>query len=176
MKIIINTTARHSSSGKYEKQCLFHHLKCLSVILKLGTCKILIRSGNKYLYLINQSKFTVFLKLNSIILPLFDPVDVNNFLKRNVTFYQLKQYHIPEGFILELETFTSALFHTAYSYTLQQIRAWSCTYYWFIYLFGRMLLRNYEEIKLLLILNNNWQESLQETEVAVTPHVTTRCY
>jgi len=36
--------------------------------------------------------------------------------------------------------------------------------------------RNIDECKLLLILNNNWQESLQDPHIDVVLHVTTRCH
>jgi len=44
----------------------------------------------------------------------------------------------------------------------------------FIFAFEILLLRNFVECKLLLMLNNNWQESLQEPDIDLLQHVSTR--
>jgi hypothetical protein len=41
-------------------------------------------------------------------------------------------------------------------------------------LFVKLLPRNFEKFKLLLILDNNFQESLQEPNIDVLPYVNTR--
>jgi hypothetical protein len=43
---------------KFQKKHVFQNLKDLIVILKLGTWKILTGTGNKYLCLVKQAKFT----------------------------------------------------------------------------------------------------------------------
>ena len=81
---------------------------------------------------------------------------------------------MPQFLNQKLKKITSASFHAAYSYIQRQICAHVCINYWFIYMFGRMLQLNFDECKLLFIMNNNWQESLQEPEVDLVFHFTTR--
>jgi hypothetical protein len=89
-------------------------------------------------------------------------------------FCHLEQCHIPQALDQKLLKVTSASFHTAYSYTMRQICVHVCINYWFIYMFGSILQRNFDECKLLLIMNNNWQESLWDPDVDLVFHVTTR--
>jgi len=45
-----------------------------------------------------------------------------------------------------------------------------------LFMFGNLLPSNFDECKLSLILNNNWQESLQEPDIDVVLQFTTRCH
>ena len=83
-----------------------------------------------------------------------------------VEFRLLPVETVPHPKSLESGTskFPFDFFHSAYSNTLRPTHAHSCTNYWSIYMFGSLLPCNFDECKLSLILNNNRQEWLQETE------------
>jgi hypothetical protein len=108
-----------------------------------------------------------------VFLILLDPEDGGIILLRQVAFYQLKQCYIPEDLNQELQIFSLGLFHTPFIYPLRLVHAHCIAHYRFIYTCGSLLLAISTKF---VVVNKRWQQSLQEPDVDVVPHVTTRCH
>jgi hypothetical protein len=68
------------------------------------------------------------------------------------------------------------MFHTLFDYTVRLIHAHYYTNYWSVYMYGSQVNIKFDEFKESLVSNKRWQESLQEPDVDVIPHVATRCH
>ena len=103
MKIVFNNTHKTIVPKNLTKSDVLKYVKVLTVILREELWKPLLDLEVSSWDLIKETNITVILYINTIILPLLDPEDVNTIPIRKVAFYQLKQCHNPQGLNQELQ-------------------------------------------------------------------------
>jgi hypothetical protein len=109
MKIVIENTHKTIVPKNLTQSDVLKYVKVLTLIIRKELWKPLLDLEVSSWDLIKQTNITVILYINTIILPLLDPEDVNTIPILKVAFYQFKQCHNPQGLNQELQNLSFSI-------------------------------------------------------------------